>query len=180
MPHRGWRIGRGSVETESMDRLTADRLAGLLSFLSSISPGSSTDSEVLDAPGQASETERSAVAEAPGRRLERPQPEAASPSVDSPPTAPLAPVVEPTAAQPIVRPEVLREVEAETDGEPSEIAPAGPVVADLVAAGSRAGRHRPPQSSRLSIRGISLSGRRLALVAAVTVLVVVSAVLALT
>ena len=175
MPRRGWRMGRGSVETEPTDRLSADRLAGLLSFLSSISPGSSTDPEVVDAPEQASETDRSAGAEAAGRKPRRPQPEATSPSVDSPPTAPLAPVVAPTVAQPVVRPEVVREVDAETDGEPAVTAPAG-----SVAAGSRAGRHRPPQSSRLSIRGISLSGRRLALVAAVTVLVVVSAVLALT
>jgi hypothetical protein len=261
MPHRGWRIGRGSLETVPTDRLTADRLEGFLSFLGSVSPGSSTDSEVMDAPEQASEAERPAVADAPGRKHERPEPEATSPLVDSPPTVPLpafvaatlvttavpapadsappdvappdaaptvlaptivaptvvAPAVVassvsaaagvkaagsptlareggspavahhgatpavapegvgPTVARHVVKPTVVREVDAETGAEPSAIAPAAPI-----AAGSRTGRHRPPQSSRLSIRGISFSAGRFALLAAVTVLVVVSAVLALT
>jgi hypothetical protein len=69
----------------------------------------------------------------------------------------------------------VREVGAEADTEPAVSASDVPAAAE-----SRAGRHRPPPSSRLSIRGFSLSVRRLALLAAVTVLVVVSVVLALT
>lgn len=211
MPHRGWRIGRGSVETAATDRLTADRLEGFLSFLGSVSPESPTDAEVRDSPEQASEAERSASTDSPGRKAERSEPEATSPLADSPPTAPLpavaaptvvaastvvtpvvaAPVVvaptvvapavvvpqgvAPTVAQHLVTPAVVREVDAESDLEPSVIAPAAPVAAE-----SRSGRHRSPTSSRLSIRGISFSVKRLALLAAVTVLVVVSAVLALT
>jgi hypothetical protein len=205
MPLRGWRIGRGSLETAPTDRLTADRLEGFLSFLGSDSPESPTDSEGRDSSEQASEAERSASTDSPGRNTERSEPEATSPLADSPPTAPLpavaaptvvapaviapsvvtpvvaAPVVvaptvvAPTVAQHLVTPAVAREVDAESDLEPSVIAPAAPMAAE-----SRRGRHRSPTSSRLSIRGISFSVKRLALLAAVTVLVVVSAVLALT
>jgi len=220
MPHRGWRIGRGSVETAPTDRLTADRLEGFLNFLGSVSPESPTDSEALHAPEHASEAEWSAPADAPGEKTERSEPEETSRLVDSPPTAPLpavvapdvvvapdavvaptvvapavvsatvpdaagaeavvAPTVVPEVASPIIVPEVdgpaaLREVAAETEPAPSEMAEAAP--AEVV---TRTGRHRSPTSSRLSIRGISLSAKWLALLAAVTVLVLLSAVLALT
>lgn len=170
MPHRGWRIGRGSVETAATDRLTADRLEGFLSFLGSVSPESPTDAEVRDSPEQASEAERSASTDSPGRKAERSEPEATSPLADSPPTAPLPAVAAPTvvAASTVVTPVVAAPVVV------------APTVAAPVAAESRSGRHRSPTSSRLSIRGISFSVKRLALLAAVTVLVVVSAVLALT
>jgi hypothetical protein len=219
MPHRGWRIGRGSLETAQTDRLTADRLEGFLSFLGSVSPESPTDSEVVDAPEQEFEPQWSANGDSRGKKSERSGPDATSPLVDSPPTVPLPAVVAPTVvaqaevaptvvAQAVVAPTVVaqavssspvpdavgaeavvalavvpeidgpatvREFVAQTERAPSEFATAAPAEAL-----TRTGRHRSPTSSRLSIRGISLSARRLALLAAVTALVVVSAVLALT
>lgn len=186
------------------ERLTADRLEGFLSFLRSVSPESRAQSEVREANAQAPEVERSVAADSPGELPARPALGAMSHVVDSPATIPLPALVEPTVGEPIVveptvveptvvqntvvqntvvgpvvaarsgPPDIVPEVVAPADSAPSSVAPPVPL-----AAVSSAGRHRPPPTG-LSIRGFSLSVRRLVLLAVVTVLVVVSVVLALT
>ena len=92
----------------------------------------------------------------------------------------VAPTVVPEADSPAIVPEVdgpaaLSEVVAQTEPAPSEMATAAPAEA-----ATRTGRHRSPKSSGLSIRGIRFSVKLLAFLVAVTVIVLVSAVLALT
>lgn len=235
MLHRGWRIGRGNLEPVGTDRLTADRLAGFLSFLGSDSPGEPADSEGLESPEQTSEAELSPPTGTDGRKPGSSSPAEPMPPADSPPTVPLPTVPLPAVVAPngvapavgvptvvvatplvtaavalaapaaaganaVAAPAVVPDIDsspasAETASPsasevgpgapadevlaPADLAPSAVTKAAPVQPVSRTGRHRTPKTSRLSIRGISLSARRLALLASVTTLVVLTAVLAL-
>jgi len=158
MPHRRWRIGRGGVEATSTDRLTADRsinrltadrLAGFLSYLGTASPDTSTLPQSRDAPRQTPAEEQPRRPDPPDTKL-----------------GPLVPDASPVPAPAVVAPAVHA---------PAVVAPATPAVSVPLA--SNSGRHRLPTSPKLTILGIALTSRRLALVGVLTLFAVASAVI---
>lgn len=203
MPHRGWRIGSGSAESAPADRLTPDRLAGFLSFLRSVSPESSDQSQPDEAfeqtpvTGADPQAAKPRVADSsPGARPAEAAPTLAATSVarvGAPEAAPAAPaktdaatsvaraatessggalpaVVWPVAVAPaeavraVVEPAIVESSNAPNNARPTS---------------SKKGRHRPPGSAHHGIRGIAFTARSLAVLGALTVVVVATVVLVL-
>lgn len=160
MPHRRWRIGRGRAEASPTDRLTADRLAGFMSYLGAVSPDTSTLPQPRDGA-------RQTPPEEPSRAPEPIRP-------PDPPVTKLDPPV-PEASQPVPPPAQAPAVVVPAAQVPAVVAPATPAASVPLASSS--GRHRLPTSPKLTILGITFTSRRLALVGVLTLFVVASAVI---
>lgn len=209
MPHHGWRIGRGSLETVQAERLTADRLASLMSFLGSAYPDSTVASQSPAASEHPVQAEQPTTTDTPARTPDGSMSDETSPWGDPPPAfqtpgvvdAAFAQgavvdstvvgvivadpvVVDPTLLDPCAPDAALADASVPPDVTPddaeADLTPSVTAPAAQTRAGPKPGRHRAPKPTLLSVRAFSLTGRRLALLVSVTTLVAVTAFLALT